>query len=185
MEKAYQDLDEGQRERFVGNQLVQGLLSSTAQLLLLLLLKEMPQSIDDALCLAKKQHTVEEAQRRLRQQKHGGDMETVVAVDSEEMGNTTVTKKQGVEQGTLFQHVRHLEKVVAQIKVQTGSGDTQKRKVVYWQCGEGHIKRDCTKRKPGWRGPQNKLATTWVPESTNNVQKPSVVVQGTVDGVSY
>ena len=66
-EKAYPDLDGGQRERFVRNQFIQGLLSSTAQLLLL---KEMPQSVDDALCLAKKQHTVEEAQRRLRQRKH-------------------------------------------------------------------------------------------------------------------
>ena len=58
-EKAYPDLDGGQRERFVRNQFIQGLLSSTAQLLLL---KEMPQSVDDAaLRLAKKQHTVEEA----------------------------------------------------------------------------------------------------------------------------
>ena len=181
-EKAYPDLDGGQRERFVRNQFVQGLLSSTAQLLLL---KEMPQSIDDALRLAKKQHTVEEAQRRLRQRKHGGDVEAVIAVDSEETGNITVTKKQGVEQGTLFQQVRHLEEAVAQLQVQTGSRGTQKRKVVCWQCGgEGHIKRDCTKRKPAWRGPQNKLATTSVPESTKDVQKPSVVVQGRVDGVS-
>ena len=128
----YPDLDGRQRERFVRNQFVQGLLSSTAQLLLL---KEMPQSIDDALRLAKKQHTVEEAQRRLRQRKYGGDVEAVVAVDSEETGNITVTKKQGVEQGTLFQQVRHLEEAVAQLQVQTGSRGTQKRKVVCWQCG--------------------------------------------------
>ena len=61
--------DGRQRERFVRNQFVQ----------------EMPQSVDDALCLATKQHTVEEAQRRLRQRKHGGDVEAVVAVDSEEI----------------------------------------------------------------------------------------------------
>ena len=71
-EKAYPDLDGEQRQRFVRNQFIQGLLSSTAQLLLL---KEMPQSVDDALRLAKRQHTVEEAQRRLRQRKHGGDVE--------------------------------------------------------------------------------------------------------------
>ena len=89
-EKAYPDLDGGQRERFVRNQFIQGLLSSTAQLLLL---KEMPQSVDDALRLAKKQHTVEEAQRRLRQRKHGGDVEAVVAVDSEETGDTTIRQQ--------------------------------------------------------------------------------------------
>ena len=38
--------------------------------------------------LAKKQHTVEEAQRCLRQRKHGGDGEAVVAADSEETGYT-------------------------------------------------------------------------------------------------
>ena len=73
-------------------------------------------------------------------------MEAVLAVDSEETGDTTATKKQGVEQGTLFQQVQHLQEAVAQLQVQTGSRGTQKQKVVCWQCGgEMHIKRDCTK----------------------------------------
>ena len=162
-------------KRFVCKQFVQSLLSSTAQLLLL---KEMPQSVDDALRLAKKQHTVKKAQRRLRQRKHSGDGEVPVAVDSEETGDTTATRKQGIEQDVLFQQVQYLKETVAQLHVQTGSLGPHKRKVVSWQCGgEGHIKRDCTKRKPAWRGLWNKLDTTIVPESMK-VQKPSVEVQG-------
>ena len=103
-EKAYPDLNSEQRERFVRNQFIQGLLSSTAQLVLL---KEMPQTVDDALRLAKKQHTVEEAQRRLRQRKHGGGAEAVVVVDAEETGDKTpaFTRRRCDEQGTLFQQL--------------------------------------------------------------------------------
>ena len=48
----------------------------------------------------------------------------VVAVDSEETGDTTATKKPGVQQGTLFQQVRHLQEAVAQLQVLTGSRGT-------------------------------------------------------------
>ena len=112
----------------------------------------MPWTVDDALRLAMKRHTVEEAQRRLQQQKHGGDGKAVGAVDSEETEDTKPTWRYCDEQGTLFQQVRHLEEAVAQLQVRTG-----KRRIVCWQCGEGgHIKRDCTKKKPTRTGPRNR-----------------------------
>ena len=92
----------------------------------------MPWTVDDALRLAMKRHTVEEAQRRLQQQKHGGDGKAVGAVDSEETEDTKPTRRYCDEQGTLFQQVRHLEEAVAQLQVRTG-----KQRIVCWQCGEG------------------------------------------------
>ena len=104
-------------------------------------------------------------------------MEAVVAVDSEETGDTTIRQ----------QRSRVLNKVHCSSRFDTVRRRWLNYKYrqevgVCWQCGgKGHIKRNCTKKKPAWRGPRNELDTTTVPESTK-VQKPSVVVQGRVDG---
>ena len=77
-----------------------------------------------------------------------------------------------------FSNCEDCESVKKRLRERFAPEGNEKRKVVSWQCGgEGHIKRDCTKRKPAWRGLWNKLDTTIVSESTK-VQKPSVEVQG-------
>ena len=73
------------------------------------------------------------------------------------------TKRYYDEQGTLFQQVRYLEEAVAQLQVRTGRRGPQNRRFVCWQGGEeGHIKRDCTRKKATRNKPD-----TMVPQSMN------------------
>eukprot|EP00731_Ephydatia_muelleri_P013152 Em0007g462a len=64
--KAFPDWSNGQLEELVRNQFIQGLVSPTMQMQLM---KDMPHSINDAMELARKLETAEQAQRRLCQER--------------------------------------------------------------------------------------------------------------------
>ena len=64
--KAFPDWSNGQLEELVRNQFIQGLVSPTVQMQLM---KDMPRSINDAVELARKLETAEQAQRRLCQER--------------------------------------------------------------------------------------------------------------------
>eukprot|EP00731_Ephydatia_muelleri_P037077 Em0391g6a len=66
--KAFPDWSNGQLEELVRNQFIQGLVSPTMQLQMQLM-KDMPHSINDAMELARKLETAEQAQRRLCQER--------------------------------------------------------------------------------------------------------------------
>ena len=63
---AFPDWSNGQIEELVRNQFIQGLVSPTVQMQLM---KDMPHSINDAVELARKLETAEQAQRRLCQER--------------------------------------------------------------------------------------------------------------------
>ena len=83
-DKAYPSWPHTQRQELLRNQFIQGVRSPTVQLLLM---KEVPKTLDEALKLACRQETVESAQKQLHKLKHS---EAASAVTPETKGESTL-----------------------------------------------------------------------------------------------
>ena len=165
-DKAYPGWTNEQRLQLVRDQFVQGVCSSTVQLRLM---KEMPNTLDEALQLAIQQESVETAQRRLS--KECGHGSSVASSGVEELAAGSGLAALSVQQ--LRKQAQDSERMVEDLRKQveelnrrlSGKGKTtaadQQRQsstrkqgsavITCWNCGErGHVRRNCPrKRKPG------------------------------------
>ena len=154
VEKAYPNWTSEQQEVLVRNQFIQGLSSSSSQLLLM---REMPDTLEGAVKLARKQQSVEEAQKHLRRVKQHGAEAAAMQLPSElepEDSNAVsqVTSSDNSQLFSLSQQVQHLTETVAQLQLSMLKGKegtmSSKRSPVCWRCGkEGHLKSDCQQRE--------------------------------------
>ena len=119
VEKAYPNWTSEQQEVLVRNQFIQGLSSSSSQLLLM---REMPDTLEGAVKLARKQQSVEEAQKHLRRVKQHGAEAAAMQLPSElEPGDSNavsqVTASDNSQLFSLSQQVQHLTETVAQLQL--------------------------------------------------------------------
>lgn len=172
-DKAYPQWSGAQRLELVKGQFIQGLRCSSAQFKLM---REMPETLDDALKLAIQQESVEEAQRRMSKENVRDSAAVAESVGQSE--EVDVLAKDAVESSTLqrlSRQVRESERVIQQLRRQlqelsgrptayqedakvrtidqrpssSVAGPRRLEGAVCWNCGErGHFRRSCpTKRK--------------------------------------
>ena len=162
-DKAYPGWTNEQRLQLVRDQFVQGVCSSTVQLRLM---KEMPNTLDEALQLAIQQESVETAQRRLS--KECGHGSSVASSGVEELAAGSGLAALSVQQ--LRKQAQDSERMVEDLRKQveelnrrlSGKGKTtaadQQRQsftrkqgsavITCWNCGErGHVRRNCPRKR--------------------------------------
>ena len=188
-DKAYPSWPHTQRQELLRNQFIQGVRSPTVQLLLM---KEVPKTLDEALKLACRQETVESAQKQLHKLKHS---EAASAVTPETKGESTICIESVRATGhderdekieALSRQIRQLSEEMEKLRTPRKSGqrpDQGRKDVVCWMCGgHGHIRRNCPNKKEqryvgsakgkyGNRGPEAALAIS-----------SSIIIWGKVGG---
>ncbi|KAL5516149.1 hypothetical protein EMCRGX_G001420 [Ephydatia muelleri] len=153
-DKAYPSWPHTQRQELLRNQFIQGVRSPTVQLLLM---KEVPKTLDEALKLACRLETVESAQKQLHKLKHS---EAASAVTPETKGESTICIESVRATGhderdekieALSRQIRQLSKEMEKLRTPRKSGqrpDQGRKDVVCWMCGgHGHIRRNCPNKK--------------------------------------
>ena len=189
VEKAYPNWTTEQQEVLVRNQFIQGLSSSSSQLLLM---REMPDTLEGAVKLARKQQSVEEAQKHLRRVKQHGAEAAAMQLPSElEPGDSNavsqVTTSDNSQLFSLSQQVQHLTEAVAQLQLSMLKDKegtmSSKRPPVCWRCGkEGNLKRDCQQRKVADRPTGQGRGRGLKSFAVTGKGTPAVTVEGKVDG---
>eukprot|EP00731_Ephydatia_muelleri_P013103 Em0007g413a len=188
-DKVYPSWPHTQRQELLRNQFIQGVRSPTVQLLLM---KEVPKTLDEALKLACRQETVESAQKQLHKLKHS---EAASAVTPETKGESTICIESVRATGhderdekieALSRQIRQLSEEMEKLRTPRKSGqrpDQGRKDVVCWMCGgHGHIRRNCPNKKEqqyvgsakgkyGNRGPEAALAIS-----------SSIIIWGKVSG---
>ena len=167
-DKAYPGWSNDQRLQLVRDQFVQGLRSSTVQLRLM---KEMPDTLDEALKLAIQQESVEAAQKRLSSERgHGSSSLASSSIEdaAAENGIATMSVQQLLKQAQdserivqdLRKQIQELngrlsgkeKPTVADQPPQSSAFSRQQGSaaITCWNCREqGHIRRNCPHKRSG------------------------------------
>ena len=167
-DKAYPGWSSDQRLQLVRNQFVQGLRSSTVQLRLM---KEMPDTLDEALKLAIQQESVEAAQKRLSSERgHGSSSLASSSIENAAAENGIATmsvqqlRKQAQDSERIVQDLRKQiqelngrlsgkeKPTVADQPPQSSAFSRQQRSaaITCWNCREqGHVRRNCPHKRSG------------------------------------
>ncbi|KAL5496558.1 hypothetical protein EMCRGX_G012864 [Ephydatia muelleri] len=155
-------------ENLVTNQFVQGLSSSTVQLRLM---KEMPDTLDEALKLAIQQESVEAAQKRLSSERgHGSSSLASSSIENAAAENGIATmsvqqlRKQAQDSERIVQDLRKQiqelngrlsgkeKPTVADQPPQSSAFSRQQGSaaITCWNCREqGHVRRNCPHKRSG------------------------------------
>eukprot|EP00731_Ephydatia_muelleri_P030185 Em0021g708a len=167
-DKAYPGWSNDQRLQLVRDQFVQGLRSSTVQLRLM---KEMPETLDEALKLAIQQESVEAAQKRLSSERgHGSSSFASSSIEDAAAENGIATmsvqqlRKQARDSERIVQDLRKQiqelngrlsgkeKPTVADQPPQSSAFSRQQGSaaITCWNCREqGHIRRNCPHKRSG------------------------------------
>ncbi|KAL5494405.1 hypothetical protein EMCRGX_G015734, partial [Ephydatia muelleri] len=167
-DKAYPGWSNDQRLQLVRDQFVQGLRSSTVQLRLM---KEMPETLDEALKLAIQQESVEAAQKRLSSERgHGSSSFASSSIEDAAAENGIATmsvqqlRKQAQDSERIVQDLRKQiqelngrlsgkeKPTVADQPPQSSAFSRQQwsAAITCWNCREqGHIRRNCPHKRSG------------------------------------
>ena len=169
-DKAYPGWSNDQRLQLVRDQFVQGLRSSTVQLRLM---KEMPDTLDEALKLAIQQESVEAAQKRLSSERgHGSSSLASSSIEDAAAENGIATmsvqqlRKQAQDSERIVQDLRKQiqelngrlsgkeKPTVADQPPQSSAFSRQQgyrsAAITCWNCREqGHIRRNCPHKRSG------------------------------------
>ena len=185
-DKAYPEWEPKQRLEIARNQFIQGIETPSIQLVLM---REKPKTLEDALALAQRHLAVETAQKRLHRrplEQHAAqslaESQTMTYGDETNAlyrsgGATANAQLEG-----LSRQVQWLSEELAQMR---GEGERSKppKRVppICWGCNErGHLRRNC----PRWRPPpgdrqHNRSSKPQVPFSSSSMAtEPAVSVEG-------
>ena len=152
------------------NQFIQGILSSTIQLKLLI---DSPETLDDAVKLAYRLQTAELAQAHLKAE--------ATIDDTRGGGSSCAIGRSDGQVHKLSQQVERLTEQLTKLRAERepGKRNWPKRKLTCWHCGEtGHLRRDCPSRREGvQRKPSNNKSV----EHTSAVTC-TLTIQGHIEG---
>ena len=157
-DKAYPQWSGGQRLEVVRRQFIQGLRSSSMQMKLM---RENPESLDEAVRLACQWETIEAAQRTF--QKERATVAEALEPSERDRSTAAAAHKVSVSSGRRAEDIaKQLEESEMEIRrlselterLRRKLGETQpfrgqeRRRIVCWACGQaGHTKRFCPRRK--------------------------------------
>ena len=149
-EKAYLKWSVEQRQEVLRSQFVQGIRSSSVQLWLM---REMPESMEEALKIASKQETVENAQRRLHKEKQlGVDHESILTLDVEQEPQASANAIQSRRPSELEELKTQMKQLVEEVAQLRGERSAGKRGPVCWGCRQrGHIRCNCPNQRSSAR----------------------------------
>ena len=154
-DKAYPKWSGEQRQELTRNQFVQGIRSATTQLQLM---REMPNTLTEALTRACQLETVESAQKRLHLEKHARETRAVDVAETKEgtLSQSCLTEHGPISRNTveeLARQVRRLTEEVAKLRSEDVGADSvrsirgRRRQITCWECGApGHVRRECPQR---------------------------------------
>ena len=152
------------------NQFIQGILSSTIQLKLLI---DSPETLDDAVKLAYRLQTAELAQAHLKAE--------ATIDDTRGGGSSCAIGRSDGQVHKLSQQVERLTEQLTKLRAERepGKRNWPKRKLTCWHCGEtGHLRWDCPSRREGvQRKPSNNKSV----EHTSAVAC-TLTIQGHIEG---
>lgn len=154
-DKAYPKWSGEQRQELSRNQFVQGLRSATTQLQLM---REMPNTLTEALTRACQLEAVESAQKRLHIEKHARETRALDIADGTSTQSCSTEHGRNIEPQVspqvdeLARLVRRLTEEVA--KLRSTEADpmrpirARRRQPTCWGCGApGHVRRECPQQR--------------------------------------
>ena len=178
VDKAYPKWDPEHRLEVARNQFIQGIESPSVQLILM---KEMPKTLDIAVELAQQQYCIEAAQKQLHHPVTVAPMRERIKADSEEENVNALQLKE------LSKQIAQLSDELARFKQQNSGSQVNTRSPqqrtyrgrtpVCWNCGKrGHIKRMCPSILQGRSGLKTPSST--YPTLNAVSRSATITVQG-------
>ena len=156
-DKAYPDWEPKQRLEMARNQFIQGVASASIQLVLM---REKPKTVEEALEIAQRQLAVETAQKRLHrrlpeQHVHSLETQTEVKVEANALQRSEATAG-SMQLEELSRQVQRLSAELARLRTDSERRENPherskptRRAPVCWNCNErGHLRKDCPRRRP-------------------------------------
>ena len=152
VDKAYPDWEPKQRLEMARNQFIQGVASASIQLVLM---REKPKTVEEALELAQRQLAVETAQKRLHrrlpeQHVHSLETQTEVEVEANALQRSEATAG-SMQLEELSRQVQRLSAELARLRTDSERRENARerskptrRAPVCWNCNERrHLRKDC------------------------------------------